>query len=54
MYGNCMELVERITGHQNIGRFYRGGMRWDNGSLRAGWIVVEKGCNWTYYKIQSF
>jgi hypothetical protein len=29
-------------------------MRWDNGSLKAGWIVVEKGCNWTYYKDSEF
>ena len=34
--------------------FYRGGIRWNNGNLRAGWIVVEKGCNWTYYKDSSF
>ena len=25
-----------------------------HGSLRAGWIVVEKGCNWTYDKYSEF
>jgi hypothetical protein len=34
--------------------FYRGGIRWNNGNLRAGWVVVEKGCNWTYYKDSTF
>jgi hypothetical protein len=34
--------------------FYRGGISWDNGTLKAGWIITEKGCNWTYDKYNDF
>ena len=52
--GKCIGFSRTYYFTSKYWAFYRGGMRWDNGSLRAGWIVVEKGCNWTYDKYSDF
>ncbi len=54
VYGLCTGIRRYYYWTSKYWAFYRGGMRWDSGSLRAGWIVVEKGCNWTYYKDSTF
>lgn len=33
--------------------FYRGGIRWTGSEIRAGWIAVEFGCNYTYNEDDS-
>ena len=54
VYDNCVGFEREYYFTSKYWAFYRGGMRWDSGSLRAGWIVVEKGCNWTYDKFSGF
>ena len=54
VYGNCAGASRTYYWTSKYWAFYRGGIRWNNGNLRAGWVVVEKGCNWTYYKDSEF
>jgi len=54
VYGNCAGASRTYYWTSKYWAFYRGGIRWSNGNLRAGWVVVEKGCNWTYYKDSEF
>jgi hypothetical protein len=53
-YGVCVGIERTYYWTSKYWAFYRGGIRWNNGNLRAGWITVEKGCNWTYYKDSEF
>mgnify|MGYP003640415629 FL=1 len=53
-YGVCLGIERTYYWTSKYWAFYRGGIRWNNGNLRAGWVVVEKGCNWTYYKDSEF
>jgi hypothetical protein len=52
--GNCVGFSRTYYYTSKYWAFYRGGVRWNSGNLRAGWIVVEKGCNWTYDKYSDF
>ena len=53
-YGACVGASRTYYWTSKYWAFYRGGIRWNNGNLRAGWVVVEKGCNWTYLKDSEF
>jgi len=55
-YGGCIGFQRTYYWTSKYFAFYRGGIRWDavNNNLRAGWIIAEKGCNWTYYRDNDF
>jgi len=48
VYGNCVGIRRDYDWTSTYWAFYRGGIRWTGSVIEAGWITVEKGCNWTY------
>jgi len=47
-YGSCIGFSESYSYSSTYWAFYRGAIRYTSGTLRCGWITVQKGCNWTY------
>jgi len=52
--GNCVGAQRNYSWTSTYWCFYRGGIRYDGSSIRAGWIPVSFGCNWTYSRDGAF
>jgi hypothetical protein len=54
-YGVCIGYSVSDRWWSTYWAFYRGGLRIDGtNSVRAGWITVEWGCNWTHNSDSNF
>jgi predicted secreted protein len=49
-YGTCIGSGRFYYWDSTYWAFYRGGIKFTNDAVSAGWIVVDWGCNWVYRK----
>jgi len=54
VYGACIGSGRYYYWESTYWCFYRGGISWNDGTLRAGWIANQFGCNWYYRKDSDF
>jgi len=52
--GNCVGVEREYKWESFYWTFYRGGISWDSGNVKAGWVSAAFGCRWTYQKDSAF